>query len=117
MTAWGHLTESLGSSKHRLDIQGLRAVAVVAVVLYHAGLPVPGGFLGVDIFFVISGYVITAMLQREWQRTGRINLGRFYLRRFRRLMPALALAVAVTWQLPCLSARRWAHSRTLPRRD
>ena len=90
------MSEPLGTANRRLDIQGLRAVAVLAVLLYHAGLPVPGGFIGVDIFFVISGFVITAMLQREWTRTGRIALGRFYLRRFRRLMPALALTVAVT---------------------
>lgn len=79
----------------RLDIQGLRAVAVLMVVAFHAGLPVPGGFVGVDVFFVISGFVITAMLMREWAATGRIRLGRFYLRRFKRLTPALALTVAV----------------------
>lgn len=61
----------------RLDIQGLRAVAVLMVVAFHAGLPVPGGFVGVDVFFVISGFVITAMLMREWSTTGRIRLGRF----------------------------------------
>lgn len=57
----------------RLDIQGLRAVAVLMVVLFHAGLPTPGGFVGVDVFFVISGYVITAMLMREWATHGRIR--------------------------------------------
>jgi peptidoglycan/LPS O-acetylase OafA/YrhL len=66
------------------------------VVAFHAGLPVPGGFVGVDVFFVISGFVITSMLRREWTATGRIRLGRFYLRRFKRLTPALALVVAVT---------------------
>lgn len=80
----------------RLDIQGLRAVAVLMVVLFHAGLPTPGGFVGVDVFFVISGYVITAMLMREWATHGRIRLGRFYVRRFKRLTPALALTVSVT---------------------
>jgi len=65
------------------------------VVAYHAGLPVPGGFVGVDVFFVISGFVITAMLMREWDSTGRLRLGRFYIRRFKRLTPALALMVAV----------------------
>jgi peptidoglycan/LPS O-acetylase OafA/YrhL len=66
------------------------------VVAFHAGLPVPGGFVGVDVFFVISGFVITAMLHREWHQTGHIRFGRFYLRRFKRLTPALALTVAVT---------------------
>jgi len=89
----GPLRQSGGS--RRADIQGLRAVAVLLVVVYHAGLPLPGGFVGVDVFFVISGYVITAMLMREWAEHGRLRLGRFYLRRFLRLTPALALTVAV----------------------
>lgn len=80
----------------RRDIQGLRAIAVLAVVAFHAGLPVPGGFVGVDVFFVISGFVITAMLQRECSATGRIRFGRFYLRRFKRLTPALALMITGT---------------------
>lgn len=80
----------------RQDIQGLRALAVLSVMLFHAGLPVPGGFVGVDIFFVISGFVITLMLLREFRRTGRIRLGQFYLRRFKRLTPALGLTVAVS---------------------
>jgi peptidoglycan/LPS O-acetylase OafA/YrhL len=80
----------------RADIQGLRALAVLVVVAFHAGLAVPGGFVGVDVFFVISGFVITAMLQRQWQATGRIRFGAFYLRRFKRLTPALALVVGVT---------------------
>jgi peptidoglycan/LPS O-acetylase OafA/YrhL len=86
----------------RLDVQGLRAVAVLLVVAYHAGLPLPGGFVGVDVFFVISGFVITAMLQREWTSHGRIRFGHFYLRRFKRLIPALALMVAVTVLLSTL---------------
>jgi peptidoglycan/LPS O-acetylase OafA/YrhL len=80
----------------RLDIQGLRALAVVMVVAFHAGLPVPGGFVGVDVFFVISGFVITGLLRREWEATGRIRFGAFYIRRFKRLTPALALMVAIT---------------------
>ena len=80
----------------RSDIHGLRAVAVLVVVAYHAGPPVRGGFVGVDIFFVVSGFVITAMLEREWRRSGRIRLGQFYLRRFKRLTPALAFMIAVT---------------------
>lgn len=80
----------------RPDIQGLRAIAVLVVVAFHAGLPVPGGFVGVDVFFVISGFVIAAMLIRERQATGRTRFANFYLRRFKRLTPALAVMVAVT---------------------
>jgi peptidoglycan/LPS O-acetylase OafA/YrhL len=77
-------------------VQGLRAVAILLVVLYHAGLPVPGGFIGVDVFFVISGFVIIRMLHAELERTDRINLARFYTRRVLRILPALAIAIAVT---------------------
>lgn len=87
------------ANTRRPDIQGLRAIAVVMVVAFHAGLPFPGGFVGVDVFFVISGYVITAMLQREWVLTSRIQFARFYIRRFKRLTPALALTVLVTMAL------------------
>ncbi|ADU49150.1 acyltransferase 3 [Intrasporangium calvum DSM 43043] len=83
-------------SARRPDIQGMRALAVLMVVLFHAGAPLPGGFVGVDVFFVISGYVITSMLSRELAASGRIRLGRFYLRRFKRLTPALAVVVAFT---------------------
>src|SRR5689334_8537954 len=79
--------------QRRPDIQGLRALAVLMVVAFHAGLPLPGGFVGVDVFFVISGFVITATLHREFTTTGRIRFGAFYLRRFKRLAPALALMV------------------------
>ena len=92
----GVSTPKASPDARRLDIQGLRAVAVLVVVLFHAGLPLPGGFVGVDIFFVISGFVITGMLAREWQRSGRIGFGGFYARRFKRLTTALALMVTVT---------------------
>ena len=87
--------DSTPRAAHRRDIQGLRAIAVLMVVLFHARLPVPGGFTGVDVFFVISGFVITGMLHREWLATGRIRLRTFYLRRFMRLAPALGLLVGV----------------------
>ena len=78
-------------------VDGLRAVAVMAVLLYHAELPwIRGGFLGVDVFFVISGYLITSLLLGEWRQRGRINLPAFWLRRARRLLPALFLLIAVT---------------------
>jgi peptidoglycan/LPS O-acetylase OafA/YrhL len=91
------------STSRRPDIQGLRAVAVLMVVAFHAGLPVPGGFVGVDVFFVISGFVITGMLARERAQHGRIRLGLFYWRRFKRLTPALALMVSVTIVLSSLA--------------
>ena len=87
---------------YRLDIQGLRAVAVLLVVAFHTGLPFPGGFVGVDVFFVVSGYVITDMLLREWDAHGRVSLRRFWRRRFFRLAPALSLVVAVTFILSAL---------------
>jgi len=93
---------SRSGSGFRLDIQGLRAVAVLLVVAFHADLPVPGGFVGVDVFFVISGYVITNMLLREWHEFGRIRLARFWRRRFFRLTPALALMIGVTFVLSAL---------------
>lgn len=83
------------STSRRADIQGLRAIAVLLVVAFHAKLPVPGGFVGVDVFFVISGFVITAMLMRQWTSTGSIDFRSFYFRRFLRLTPALALLVTV----------------------
>ncbi|MEO7587950.1 MAG: acyltransferase family protein [Arachnia sp.] len=97
---------------HRSDIQGLRAIAVLMVVSFHAGLPTPGGFVGVDVFFVISGFVITAMLMREWSREGRIRLGRFYFRRFTRLAPALALTVGVVMLASFLLASPFGGQRT-----
>lgn len=86
-------TSSPVNENRRDDIQGLRAIAVGTVVAFHAGLPIPGGFLGVDIFFVISGFVITAMLGREWAKNHTLRFSTFYARRFRRLTPALALLV------------------------
>jgi hypothetical protein len=78
-------------------LDGMRALAVFAVLLYHAQLPwIPGGFLGVEVFFVISGYLITALLLAEWRQLGRINLKAFWLGRARRLLPALYLVLAVT---------------------
>ena len=81
----------------RADIEGLRAVAVVAVVLFHAGVPATaGGYVGVDVFFVLSGFLITGLLHREVEQTGRLDFARFYARRVRRLLPAAAFVVAGT---------------------
>lgn len=90
----------------RGDIEGLRAIAVLMVLLYHVRVPgFSGGFAGVDVFFVISGYLITGQLVKEARRDGRIRLPRFYARRARRLLPAasltlLATTVAGWWLLP-----------------
>lgn len=81
---------------HRLDVQGLRGFAILIGVPFHAGLAPPGGFVGLDVFFVVSGFVIANMIDREWSSTGRFRFGQFYLRRFKRLTPALALTVGVT---------------------
>ena len=81
---------------YRAEIDGLRAIAVLSVVLYHAGIGPSAGFAGVDVFFVISGYLITALLLKEWTTTGRIDLFGFYARRFFRIFPALIVVVAST---------------------
>ena len=81
----------------RSDIEGLRGFAVLAVVLFHANFPgITGGFVGVDVFFVISGFLITGMLWRELSTTGSIRLGHFFGARARRLLPAGVLVLAVT---------------------
>jgi peptidoglycan/LPS O-acetylase OafA/YrhL len=86
----------------RPDIEGLRGVAVSLVVLFHAGLlsnsttQLTGGFIGVDLFFVVSGFLITGLLIRERERTGRISFSRFYARRVRRILPAAAVVLLIT---------------------
>jgi peptidoglycan/LPS O-acetylase OafA/YrhL len=78
-------------------IDALRALAVLGVFAYHAGISwIPGGFLGVDLFFVISGYLITSLLLRDWKQGGHVQLGRFWVRRARRLLPAVGVLIAVT---------------------
>lgn len=95
------MTGVLASKKEkpsfRPDIEGLRGVAVLLVLLFHASIPgFNGGFVGVDVFFVISGYLITGMLFREYETTGKISLRNFYARRVRRLLPASALVLVIT---------------------
>lgn len=82
---------------YRPDLQGLRALAILVVVAAHAGLPhLEGGFVGVDVFFVLSGYLITGMLLRELRLQGTLDLAAFYARRLRRLLPALLFMLACT---------------------
>jgi peptidoglycan/LPS O-acetylase OafA/YrhL len=77
-------------------LDGIRAVAIIGVLLYHADLDwLPGGFLGVDVFFVLSGFLITTLILEEFDRSGRVDFGRFYLGRARRLLPALVLMLVV----------------------
>lgn len=95
----------------RLDIQGLRAVAVMLVALGHAGVPwLHGGFVGVDVFFVISGFLITGWLLRRTERARRVPYGEFYAARARRILPAATLAIVATVgaSLYCLNyVRAW----------
>lgn len=90
---------------HEPSYDGLRAVAVAGVVAIHAGFPIPGGGIGVEIFFVLSGYLITRILLGEETRTGRFDLARFYYRRTLRLMPALVAMIVVVASWSALIGR------------
>ncbi|WP_051237198.1 acyltransferase family protein [Ottowia thiooxydans] len=98
----------------RPDIEGLRAIAVLLVIGAHFAIPgMSAGFIGVDIFFVISGYLITSILVHEQESTGKIALARFYANRLRRLFPALATMLVVSSALACKllpEAQNLAHS-------
>ncbi|MBT9255963.1 acyltransferase [Phycicoccus sp. MAQZ13P-2] len=90
----------------RGDVEGLRAVAVGLVLAYHAGLGPSGGFIGVDVFFVVSGFVITTQVVREVERSGRLSLVGFYARRAKRLLPAAGLVLLTTAVLTWFLAPR-----------
>jgi len=101
MAAWNHEStrdnprSRPAESRLRPDIQGLRGLAVLLVVLFHAGVPfTPGGFIGVDVFFVISGFLITGLLMREVERSNHIRYLDFIARRARRLLPAALVVIA-----------------------
>ncbi len=101
--------------RFRPDIDGLRAVAILAVVLFHAGVPgFSGGFVGVDVFFVVSGFLITRKLLADTESTSRVHLGDFWARRVRRLMPALSLMAVATLGLSLIAQTpiRWAETAT-----
>ena len=84
--------------KYRSDIDGLRALAVLSVILYHINKEwLSGGFLGVDIFFVISGYLITLIIIKEIELTNKINIVNFYKRRIKRIIPALLFVLVPTF--------------------
>lgn len=86
-----------GTLPYLPGLDGIRAIAVAAVLFYHANLSwIPGGFLGVTVFFVLSGYLITSLLLSEWNKRERVNLGAFWVRRARRLLPALYALLFVT---------------------
>ena len=77
-------------------LDGIRALAVACVILFHVGFPgAGGGMLGVGVFFTLSGYLITDLLLDQWRRRGNLSLGNFWLRRARRLLPALFVMLAV----------------------
>src|SRR5215470_11998880 len=99
---------------YRPGLDGLRALAVIGVFVYHSRIDwLPGGFLGVDLFFVLSGYLITSLLLVEWEARNRIDLRRFWLRRARRLLPALVVVVLGSLALSAIFARQdLAHTRS-----
>jgi peptidoglycan/LPS O-acetylase OafA/YrhL len=93
----GDSAAELPIRRFRPDIQGLRAIAILLVVLYHAHVPgIRGGYVGVDVFFVISGYLITSQLVREVAKSGRLSLVQFYLKRVRRLLPSAVVVIVST---------------------
>ncbi len=95
--AGGEAGSAPGDRPFRPDVQGLRAIAILLVVLFHAGVPgITGGYVGVDVFFVISGFVITGLLLRERSTSRRLSLLNFYGRRARRIIPAASLVLVVT---------------------
>lgn len=116
MGAHGDRRASAKALKYRPEIDGLRAIAVASVILFHAGFSgFGGGYVGVDIFFVISGYLITTIIAGELE-AGRFSIAAFYERRARRILPALVFVVLATWPFAwalMLPAERAAYSETI----
>ena len=97
LSSRGQVSKPPDAGKYQRHIDGLRAVAVLSVIFYPYNFPFfPGGFVGVDVFFVISGYLITSLILNETSRTGTFDFKRFYIRRMRRLFPALAVTLLVS---------------------
>ena len=91
------MAQSRTGSGFRPEIEGLRGIAILLVVVCHAGIAgFDAGFIGVDVFFVLSGFLITGLLIDEHERTGRIELGGFYARRAKRILPAAAVVLVAT---------------------
>ena len=96
-TTGGEAGTPPGDRKFRPDVQGMRAIAIALALVYHAGVPgFSGGYVGIEVFFVISGFVITGLLLREREGTGHTSLRSFYGRRARRIIPAATLVIIVT---------------------
>ena len=108
----GTLSVTKGARTFRPEIQGVRAIAVIAVLIFHLWPSVlPGGYVGVDVFFVVSGFLITGLLLRQVERTGKIQVLDFYAKRIKRLLPAATLVlVAVGTCVSLLPILRWADT-------
>src|SRR5262245_48884657 len=105
----GEVTQAAGarpSLAHRPALDGVRALAVLAVVAFHTGV-LRAGWVGVDLFFVLSGYLITGLLAAEVDRSGSVELRRFWTRRFRRLVPGLLLLLGLTALISWLRLSSW----------
>lgn len=90
-------SQTRSSKTLRLDLQGLRGVAVIVVFFAHAGvIGFSGGYIGVDLFFVLSGFLITGVLYKEYEANGKLNVLGFYSRRLKRLLPAMVLVITLT---------------------
>ncbi len=98
--------KNVGERRYITGFDGLRVMALLGVIFYHLmPFTVPGGYLGVPIFFAVSGYLITDIFIQEWDRTGKIKLGSFYIRRLRRLYPTLVMVLVTSTAYMTLCAK------------